>query len=268
MAVRIGARWDDPVQNDRVRRAYDTGAIDYIEVNYPVPYNSAPHEFGIPVLAHTSSNPTCSAQGINRNIARLVRDGANATDSPWIGEHLSWLGTAQTGSLGYQINPLFTEEFAQIAALNVTRLRDFYERPVALELGPIYTGATGFESEMHFLGRVSEAADTGVILDVTHWQIANRNLERPGDYGLDAIDPARIIELHVAGMRCGADGRFWHDAHELPPNDDVLDWTARLVRALPVLEAVTFEHNPAAPEADFFACLDEVARVVGEARAA
>jgi uncharacterized protein (UPF0276 family) len=251
-----------------VRRAYKTGVIDYIEVNYPVPYGAAPHRLGIPVLAHTSSNPICSAEGVTSNVARLVRDGADDADSPWIGEHLSWLGTAPTGSLGYQINPLFTEEFARIAALNVTRLRDYYGRPVALELGPIYTAATGFESEMHFLGRVAEAADTLVILDVAHWQIANRNLDRPGDYGLDAIDPARIKELHVAGMRRGSDGRFWHDAHERPPNEDVLRWTARLARTLPALEAVTFEHNPSAPEADFFRCLDEINHAVGEVWAA
>lgn len=268
MTVRLGARWDDPAQDARVRRAHVDGAIDYIEVNYPIPYESAPHRLGIPVLAHTSSNPTCSAEGINRNIARLIREGADATDSPWIGEHLSWLGTAQTGSLGYQINPLFTDEFAQIAAINVMRLRDYYGRPVALELGPIYTASTGFESEMHFLGAVAEAADTGIILDVTHWQIANRNLERPDDYGLDALDSARIVELHVAGMRCGSDGRFWHDAHELPPNEDVLRWTGRLVETLPALAAVTFEHNPAAPEADFFACLDRINGALGEARAA
>ena len=98
----------------------------------------------------------------------------------------------------------------------MTRLRDYYGRPVALELGPIYTAATGFESEMHFLGWVAEAADTFVILDLAHWQIANRNLDRPGDYGLDAIDPARIIELHVAGMRPSADGRFCARARALP----------------------------------------------------
>ncbi len=268
MGISIGARWDDPVQNNRVRRARKAGMIDYIEVNYPVPYGSAPHRLGIPVLAHTSSNPTCSACGINRNIARLIRDGADAAASPWIGEHLSWLGTAQTGSLGYQINPLFTEEFAQIAALNVMRLSHYYGRPVALELGPIYTAATGFESEMHFLGWVADAADTGVILDLAHWQIANRNLDRPGDYGLDAIDPARIVELHVAGMRQGSDGRFWHDAHERAPNEDVLYWAGRLVRTLPALKAVTFEHNPSAPEADFFRCLDQVNHAVGEVRAA
>ena len=202
------------------------------------------------------------------NIARRIKEQAARADSPWIGEHLSWLGTAPTGSLGYQINPLFTPEFAAVTVANVRKLREFYGRPVALELGPIYIGATGFESEMHFLGAVAETADTPVILDVTHWQIANRNLGRPADYGLEAIDAARIVELHVAGMRRGADGRFWHDAHELPPNAEVLDIAAALVRELPALRAVTFEHNPVAPEDDFHRCLAAVNRAAGAVRAA
>ena len=268
VGVRIGARWDDPAQNERIARAYKRGQIDYIEVNYPIPFGAEPSALGIPILAHTSSNPTCSAEGVNLNIARRIKEGADASNSPWIGEHLSWLGTAPTGSLGYQINPLFTEEFEQIAVLNVIHLRDYYERAIALELGPIYISSTQYPSEMHFLGAVAKDADTKVILDVTHWQIANRNLERPVDFGLDAIDPERIVELHVAGMRCGSDGRIWHDAHERPPNDEVLAITANLVRDLPVLETVTLEHNPAAPEEDFYRCLDDVSRAVGEARAA
>ena len=265
--VRIGARWDDPAQDGRIKEAFGQGLIDYMEVNYPIPFGPDPLALGIPILAHTSSNPTCSAEGVNLNVARRVKEGADSAESPWIGEHLSWLGTAPTGSLGYQINPLFTEEFERLTVLNVMRLRDYYARPVALELGPIYIDSTGYPSEMHFLGAVANDADTKVILDVTHWQIANRNLDRPADYGLDAIDPERIVELHVAGMRQGSDG-FWHDAHDLPPNDEVLAITAGLVRDLPALETVTFEHNSSAPEEEFFRCLQALNPVVGTARAA
>ena len=261
MAAKIGARWDEPAQNERVSKAFDAGLISYIEVNYPTPYGANPQQLGIPILAHTSSNPTCSAEGISLNCARLVKEGAMIANSPWIGEHLSWLGTEPGGSLGYQINPLFVNEFAEITVLNVRRLREYYERPIALELSPVYISATGYESEMHFLGAVADATDTGIILDLSHWQIGNRNLDQPDSYGLDALNPDRIRELHVAGMRQGKDQRFWHDAHEVLPNDTVLEWTARLVRNLPAVEAVTVEHAAHAPEEDFFRCLADVHRV-------
>tara|TARA_Y100001936_G_scaffold234330_1_gene261278 strand:+ start:4586 stop:5410 length:825 start_codon:yes stop_codon:yes gene_type:complete len=267
VTLRVGARWDDPVQDDRIKAAYRRGLIDYIEVNYPIPFGSQPHALDIPVLAHTSSNPTCSAEGINLNIARRIKEAADETDSPWIGEHLSWLGTAPTGSLGYQINPLFTEEFAAVTAMNIRRLRDYYARPVALELGPIYIHSTEYESEMHFLAAIANDVDAKVILDVTHWQIGNRNLERPTDYGLSAIDPERIVELHIAGMRLGSDKRFWHDAHDLLPNEEVVSMVVKLVEELPALEALTFEHNPTAPEDDFFKFLEEMDKHVGSYRA-
>lgn len=268
MAAMIGARWDEPCQDERTRKAADRELITYIEVNYPIPYRADPLGLGIPILAHTSSNPVCSAFGINTAVAKQVREGANAADSPWIGEHISWLGAAASGSLGYQINPLFTGEFAQITVMNVRRLREFYARPVALELGPIYLAATEYESEMHFLGQVAADADAMVILDVTHWQIGNRNLERPPDYGLDAIEPERIVELHVAGMRQGSDRRFWHDAHEVPPSEEVLEITVHLAKTLPALRAITFEHHAAAPEGDFFRSLERLNEALAPARAA
>jgi uncharacterized protein (UPF0276 family) len=264
--LRVGVRWDDPAQNERIHRAQEQCLIDYIEVNYPIPFGSNPHGLNIPVLAHTSSNPTCSAEGVNLNIARRIKEAADETNSPWIGEHLSWLGTAPTGSLGYQINPLFTDEIAAVTALNVSRLKEYYDRPIALELGPIYIQSTGYESEMHFLGSVANEVDTKVILDVTHWQIGNRNLERPIDYGLEAIDPSRIIELHIAGMRLGSDQQFWHDAHELLPDAEVLSIASKLIEDLPALEAVTFEHSPIASEEDFFVGLRQINDLTGNRR--
>jgi uncharacterized protein (UPF0276 family) len=257
MAVMLGARWDDPSQDSRFAEARRRGLLDYAEVNFPVPWKADPDVLELPVFAHTSSNPTCSVHGINPDVAELVRTGANRANSPWIGEHLTWLGSADSGSLGYQINPLFTEEFLEIAVENIVALRDFYDRPIALELSPIYTGATGCESEMHFLADVATAADTTIILDVTHWQIANRNLDRPVDYGFDALPPERIIELHIAGMRQGRDG-IWHDAHQLPPPDEIFAMVETFTRTLPNLRAVTFEHNGSAPEADFYAGLERL----------
>lgn len=159
MAVKLGARWDDPALDDRIRRAHARGLIDYVEINYPVPYGTDVAALGVPILTHTSSNPTCSVHGVDPSVARMVRDAAVAADSPWIGEHLTWLGSAESGSLGYQINPLFTRDFKDVAAANIGRLRAFYGRELAIELGPVYVDATDYDSEMHFLGEVARAVD-------------------------------------------------------------------------------------------------------------
>lgn len=265
MPVMLGARWDDLAQNGRIAAARDRGLIDYIEVNYPIPFDSDPYDLDLQVLAHTSSNPTCSIHGVNPSVARFVKEGAERSGSPWIGEHLTWLGASETGSLGYQINPLFTQDFRDVAADNVRRLRDYYGREIALELGPIYVDATAYESEMHFLADVAAAADTSIILDVTHWQIANRNLGRPVDFALDVLPKDKIVELHIAGMREGSDG-YWHDAHQLEPEDDIVAMVGRFAHDFPKLRAVTFEHHAAAPEDAFFASLERINAVMRDVR--
>ncbi len=259
MGVTVGARWDDNSQNPRFRKAAEAGLIAYAEVNYPVALAAEWDRLGLPVIAHTSSNPTCSAAGIDRAVARRVKEGADRAGSPWIGEHLTWLGAAGSGSLGYQINPAFSRAFNDVAVDNLARLGAFYGRPLALELGPVYMpAATDYESEMHFLGDAARRTNSWIILDITHWQIANRNLGRAEEYGLDAIDPDRVVELHVAGMRMGSEGTFWHDAHQLVPPDDVLALLARLVPRFPALRAVTLEHHAAAPEDEFYTALERV----------
>ncbi len=261
MAAMLGARWDDPAQDMRFAEAKRRGLLDYAEVNYPIPWQSNPSSLGLPILAHTSSNPTCSVHGINPDVAELVRDGAAAANSPWIGEHLTWLGSADAGSLGYQINPLFTPDFGELAAENIIALKTFYGRPIALELGPVYTGATKYESEMHFLADVAIAADTDIILDVTHWQIANRNLGRGANYGFDALPRDRIVELHIAGMRQGGDG-FWHDSHPTMPPDEIFDMVEGYAKSLPNLRAVTLEHHASGQEADFYMALERLRRFI------
>ena len=163
-----------------------------------------------------------------------------------------------SGSLGYQINPLFTYEFKDIAVANVKRLGEYYGRPIALELGPVYLGATEYESEIHFLRDIAVESDSRVIVDVTHWQIANRNLGRPEDYGRDVFPAERVVELHIAGMRQSEEDKHWHDAHYVLPSDEIFALTAELIKELPNLQAVTFEHQADGPEEDFLGCLERL----------
>jgi uncharacterized protein (UPF0276 family) len=268
MSLMLGARWDHASQVERFKAAAAAGLIDYAEVNYPIDIGADPFALGLRVLAHTSYNPTCSALGVPQAVARRVKEGADRSGSPWIGEHLSVLAEAGLGSLGYQINPLFTPEVRDIAIENVTALKAYYGRPVALELGPAYVGATAYQSEMHFQVDVAKATDCDLILDVTHWQITNRNLGRPVDFGFDALPQERIVELHVAGMRLGSDKRHWHDAHHLLPPDEVIDHVVALAHALPNVRAVTFEHDAAASEQDFIGTLERLARGLAPSRGA
>ena len=260
--IRIGARWDLGGQNPRFAKARDAGLLDYVEVNYPVADPVGADALGLPILAHTSNNPIASAGGIPEGVASAVKAGADASDSPWIGEHLAWLSAEDSGALGYVFTPLLMEEFAEQAAHNARCLARYYGRRLALELAPVYCRSGEYPSELHFLNDVARRSDADIILDVAHWQISNRNLQRGPEYGLDALDWHRIVEIHVAGMRKSAGSRYWHDAHGLPLNDDVLAMARRLAHCLPNLRAITFEHAHDAPEQDFYDNLRRLREVV------
>jgi len=257
-AIKIGARWDDASQRDRFARARGAGLLDYAEVNYPIGATEDPSSIELPILAHSSTNPLASARGLDPAVMQTVKAGADAADSEWVGEHLAWNGFADSGTLGYVISPLFSEDFCEVAVENARSLGAYYGRPLAIELGPVYARSGDFESEMHFLAAVARAADAHVILDVTHWMISNHNLQRPEGYGLDALDADRVIELHISGFQAGKSSRHWHDAHFLAPTDEQLDVVAGLARSLPRLRGITVEHAPAAPEADFVATLERL----------
>jgi uncharacterized protein len=260
--IKLGARWDALGQNGRFARAVEHSLVDYAEINVPCAADDWSSELGLPVLAHTSLNPLASACGIPEPVARGVKALADAMDSPWIGEHLSWLSPEATGALGYVFTPFALEELVEQAAHNVRCLRAFYGRPIALELAPVYSEYPGCSSEIELLNDVARRSDSGIIVDLAHLVISNRNLQRPIDYGLDLFDSSRVVELHVAGMRKSRDARFWHDAHGLVPGDDVVRFAGELARAYPNLKAVTLEHSADAPEADFFASLDRLRAVL------
>ncbi|RSV22290.1 DUF692 family multinuclear iron-containing protein [Sphingomonas sp. ABOLH] len=256
-AVRLGARWDDASENQRFKLAKQEGLVEYVEVNFPISETENPLEIGLPILAHTSNNPICSAFGYDIEIASRVRDGANAVNSPWVGEHLAMLGCSETGALGYVINPLFIEDFAETAVQNVLSLTDYYGRPIALELGPLYTPPDGpFLSELDFLGSVATRANAGIILDLTHWTISNKNLGRQLDFGLDHLPAERVIELHIAGMRQSSSGDLWHDAHGANLSEEILRILTEVLPRFFAVEAVTLEHSIERPDRDFLTSLE------------
>lgn len=261
--VRLGVRWDSPSQNERVRRAEQAQLVDYVEANFPIAPGDLPQVGDdLPLLVHCPINPVASPHGVNLRLAEQVRAAADFWGSPWVGEHLCWAGPGSEGRLGYIVTPILCQEFVDVAARNARCLATFHGRPLALELGPVYQQTGNIESEMHFLAAVAEAADCKIIFDLAHWTASNRNLQRSARYGLDVLPRGRVVELHVAGVRPSANGRWWHDCHDIPPPRELLSMIPDLLGAFPSIRAVTFEHAEDAPEEDLMRSLECLRRAL------
>ncbi len=260
--IRIGYRWDDNSQNPRVIEGKNKNLIDYIEVNYPVSPLDDLKKLNIPILAHTSHNALCSAAGLNYSISGQVKENADLFNSPWIGEHLSFVGYEKEGALGYVINPIFSYEFMEVTVANISCLKKLYQRPIAVELAPLYYYKGDFKNELDFTSEVARRSDSYIIFDLAHWLISNKNIRREKYYGLDDIEFDRVIELHVAGMRKSGRTNYWYDGHEIPPSSEIYDILPFLLEKMPNIKAITIEHSMKGDEKELFRCAEILKGIV------
>jgi uncharacterized protein (UPF0276 family) len=96
--------------------------------------------------------------------------------------------------------------------------------------------------EWEFLGAVAERADCGILLDVNNVFVSAHNHGLDARAYLDAIDPARVFQIHLAGH--GVDGPLLIDSHDHPVRDEVWSLYAHALRRLgPVSTLIEWDAN-------------------------
>ena len=132
----------------------------------------------------------------------------------WVSDHLCWTGV--DGVNLHELLPLpYTQESLAHVAARVRRVQDRLGRRLVLENPSTYLTAAGSEmSEWEFLGALAEQADCLLLLDVNNVYVSacNHGFD-PWRY-LNAIAPARVVQLHIAGHRDV--GGFKIDTHDAP----------------------------------------------------
>jgi uncharacterized protein (UPF0276 family) len=110
--------------------------------------------------------------------------------------------------------------------------------PFALENITYYAHPGHAElSELEFLSSVLEQSDVGLLLDVNNVYVNSVNHGFDPRAYLEAIDPKRVVEIHVAGHTRKPSGLVL-DTHGAPVADPVLellDFTLRRTGPVPVL---------------------------------
>src|SRR5579863_7642743 len=130
-----------------------------------------------------------------KRLKTLVR----RTGTPWLTDHLCW-GSVD-GRYTHDLLPMpYTYKAAEATARKIRQAQDYLEVPVAVENVSSYAEFHISEmTEWEFLNEVVERADCGILLDVNNIYVSSRNHEfNPYDY-LNAVTPARIAQIHIAG---------------------------------------------------------------------
>jgi len=172
-----------------------------------------------PLALHGVSLSIGSADPLDFDYLRRLRDLVRWVEPAWISDHLCWSSIG--GVYLHDLLPLpYTEESVRHVSARVRQVQDFLGRQIALENVSSYLTFTHSTlREWEFLRAVAEEADCLLLLDVNNIYVSARNHGfDPYEY-LAAVPAPRVLQLHIAGF--SDRGSFLHDTHDHPVADPV-----------------------------------------------
>lgn len=169
-----------------------------------------------------------SAERLNRDHLRRLKDLVKRTKTPWLTDHLCF-GSVD-GTYSHDLLPMpYTSEAVRVTARNIREARDFLEVPIAVENVSSYAEFHLSEmTEWEFLNEVVEQADCGILLDVNNIYVSSQNHGfDPYEY-LNSVSSPRVAQIHIAGHSKYT--KYTLDTHDHPVIDAVWRLYDHLIR--------------------------------------
>ena len=171
------------------------------------------------VVQHGVSMYFGSAEPLNREHLRRLKQLVRRTKTPWLSDHLCW-GSVD-GSYSHDLLPIpYTWEAVEVTAAKIRQVQDYVEVPVVVENVSSYAEFhDSVMTEWEFLNEVVERADCGILLDVNNIYVSSMNHSfDPREY-LDSVPAERVAQIHIAGH--SRYEKYILDTHDHPVIDPV-----------------------------------------------
>ncbi len=201
---------------------------------------------GASVLFHPSYINFCgSYQNSTAWLEETARHVA-AVQSPWFAQDCAYCfwneSHGYSSQLGYFIPPILTEASLAYALQRVREVQRVVPVPVAIEPPPL-AFVVGTLPLLTFFGRLAEAADCAILLDVGHLVSYEMASGRRVRECLAQFPRERVIEVHIAGGRLEGETNapIYIDEHERDVLPQAWAMLEELLPELPNLRAVCFE---------------------------
>ena len=180
-----------------------------------------------PMVMHGVSMSVGGVDPIDWDYVERVKRLAERLDVPWFSDHLCWTGVDRTNL--HDLMPLpYNDESVRHVARRIAAVQDFVGRRMLIEnLSSYVTFRESAMSEWEFLSAIAAEADCGILLDVNNVYVSAFNHEFDPDDYLNAIDPSRVWQFHLAGHRNLGDCIV--DTHDHPVIDPVWALYAKAV---------------------------------------
>src|SRR5262249_31391955 len=170
-----------------------------------------------PVVLHGVSLSIGGSAPLDPDYLRELKSLPEATRARWVAAHLRRTGVAGRNTTDLLPMPLTEAALAHVTD-RVKAVSDALGRPLFLENASTYAEfAASSMPEWEFFGRLMEAADCGMLLDVNNVYVSSFNHGFDPEQYVDAIDPTRVTQYHLAGHT--HKGTHIIDTH----NDHVID---------------------------------------------
>lgn len=152
-----------------------------------------------PVVQHGVSLSIGSADPLDEDYLRRLKDLVKRTGSPWVSDHLCWGGAG--GVHLHDLLPLpYTERVVKHVAARARAVQDFLGVRLAIENVSSYLTYTASEmTEWELLTAVAEEADVGILLDVNNIYVSAFNHRFDADAYVDGVPHRRVVQVHLAG---------------------------------------------------------------------
>lgn len=252
----IGIAYSDYVNDFAIK---NDALIDYVEVPYEL-LKHDPAVFKIsavkPIILHCATLSVAGSVRTTDEDIENIRFWAKKTNTPWIGEHLSFISTARAHlnekyadeyapgepyNIGYTMPPPLNDEALETIKGNLNTIKTQFKTPVILENPPIYFTIPGSEMDQtSFIASLTKESEVGLLLDLAHYYITSKN------EGFDAMEHLayfpldRVVEIHISGVDEVAN-TFW-DHHASKAPEMIYELLKKVLQSARP-KAITLEYN-------------------------
>lgn len=167
-----------------------------------------------PLSFHSVGLSLGSADGLNEHDLEKIANLCDRYDPAMVSDHLSFSGNAHDRFADLLPVP-YTAECLDHFARQIDRVQTRLGRKMLVENPSRYLAYADDEmDEIEFIHRLTSKTGCGIIFDINNVEVSCGNLGLSSEEYVDAIDPAWVGEIHLAGHK-----REEHDSGVLRIDD-------------------------------------------------
>lgn len=217
-----------------------------------------------PIVMHGVSMSIGSTAPLDYDYLTALKTLAERVEPAWISDHLCWTGVH--GINLHDLLPLpYTEEALTHVATRIRRVQDFLGRHIAIENVSSYVTFESSEmDEWTFVRELAARADCWLLVDVNNIFVSSFNHDFDALQFLDTIDPARVVQMHLAGHSDYPTHKI--DTHDQPICADVFALYAEALKRFGPVSTMIERDDNFPPFAELMGELDQLRSIAETVR--